>query len=209
MGHDPASVARQLYDNWNKRDFDASAAMTADDCVVTIAGSGEQFHGPDGAIEFGRRWADAFPDGRITIDNVIAASDHAVVQFRGSGTHTGTLRTPMGDIPATGKHVELRCVLEQLERGRPLAGHDQRVVVRLHELEPAFRREPCADLLAILAPAVVRHDLGAVAARRLELRLCDVHRIADGKIQASTSYFDAAAMMAQLGLMPVPAAAKA
>ena len=147
MGHDPASVARQLYDNWNKRDFDASAAMTADDCVVTIAGSGEQFHGPDGAIEFGRRWADAFPDGRITIDNVIAASDHAVVQFRGSGTHTGTLRTPMGDIPATGKHVELR--------------------------------------------------------------LCDVHRIADGKIQASTSYFDAAAMMAQLGLMPVPAAAKA
>jgi steroid delta-isomerase-like uncharacterized protein len=145
MGHDPASVARQLYENWNQRDFDATAALTADDFELTVAGSGEHFHGPEGASEFGRRWADAFPDGRITIDNVIAGGDQVAVQFRGTGTHTGTLRTPMGDIPATGKHVDLH--------------------------------------------------------------LCDVHRIADGKIQASTAYFDAAAMMAQLGLMPEPTAA--
>ena len=31
---------------------------------------------------------------------------------------------------------------------------------------------------------------------------CDVHRIEGGQIHATTSYFDAAAMMAQLGLMP-------
>jgi len=144
MADDPASVARQLYENWNGRDFDASAALTADDCEVVIAGSGERFHGPDGAREYGRRWADAFPDGRITIDNVIAAGDQVAVQFSGTGTHTGTLRTPMGDIPATGRHVDVH--------------------------------------------------------------LCDVHRIADGKIRSTTSYFDAAAMMAQLGLLPEPTA---
>jgi hypothetical protein len=39
-----------------------------------------------------------------------------------------------------------------------------------HELEPSLGRQPLADLLAALRPAVVRDDLGAVAARRVELR---------------------------------------
>ena len=68
------------------------------------------------------------------------------------------------------QHVELGHVGEQLERDRSLAGHHERVVVRPHEREPALLREPGADLLAALRPAVVRHDVGAVAARRVELR---------------------------------------
>jgi len=40
--------------------------------------------------------------------------------------------------------------------------------------------------------------------------LCDVHHIEGGRIRSTTSYFDAAAMMAQLGLMAeAPAATQA
>ena len=45
-------------------------------------------------------------------------------------------------------------VLEQLERNGPLAGHHERIVVRLYQLEPALVRQPRPDLLAALGPAV-------------------------------------------------------
>ena len=52
----------------------------------------------------------------------------------------------------------------------PCAGHHERVVVRADELEPSLGRECAAERLAIVGVAVVRDDLGPVAARRLDLR---------------------------------------
>jgi predicted ester cyclase len=53
-------------------------------------------------------WDTAFPDGMVTVDRVIAQGDHVVVEFTGRGTHTGTLTTPAGAIPATGRSVTLQ-----------------------------------------------------------------------------------------------------
>ncbi len=39
---------------------------------------------------------------------MVASGDTVVVEFTGRGTHTGTLVTSMGDIPATGKSVTLK-----------------------------------------------------------------------------------------------------
>ena len=33
---------------------------------------------------------------------------------------------------------------------------------------------------------------------------CDVHRVRDGKISRTRSYFDVAGMLVRLGLMPAP-----
>jgi len=46
----------------------------------------------------------------VTIDRIIAQDDYVVVEFTGRGTHTGTLATPAGDIPATGRSVTLQLV---------------------------------------------------------------------------------------------------
>ena len=38
MAEDPASIARQLYENWNQRDFDASAAQWCVAHAVKLVG---------------------------------------------------------------------------------------------------------------------------------------------------------------------------
>jgi predicted ester cyclase len=46
----------------------------------------------------------------VTVDRIIAQDDCVVVEFTGRGTHTGTLATPAGAIPATGRSVTLHLV---------------------------------------------------------------------------------------------------
>jgi steroid delta-isomerase-like uncharacterized protein len=104
---DNLSIARRLYDGWNERAFDEIADYTTDDSELVIVGTGDVFKGREGALKYNKNWAEGFPDGRITVDNTLAAGDTVVVEFSGRGTHTGTLRTSMGDIPATGKSLTL------------------------------------------------------------------------------------------------------
>ncbi len=133
-------IARSLYEHWNKREFDKIESLYDDDCEIVIVGSDTRFRGRSGALEFERMWADAFPDGKVTIDKVVTAGDCAVVEYTGTGTQTGKLRTPGGDIEATGRSVTLR--------------------------------------------------------------LCDVMEFRGERIRALRTYFDSAALLMQLGVMP-------
>ena len=47
----------------------------------------------------------AFPDLNITVDNQVATDDMVVNECSWTGTHTGPLASPAGDIPPTGKKV--------------------------------------------------------------------------------------------------------
>lgn len=119
MAQDNVRIARSLYEYWNERQFDKMAELMADDGEIVLVGSDTRFRGPSGAIEFANMWADGFPDGRATITNVIASGDHAVVQFTGTGTHTGVLRTGAGEIPATGRSVTLDfCDFLEIQDGK-------------------------------------------------------------------------------------------
>jgi steroid delta-isomerase-like uncharacterized protein len=116
---DNADLARRLHEAWNERDFDEIADATAPDATITIVGSGDTFRGVDGSRDYNRMWADGFPDGRVTIDRVIASGDHVVVEFTGRGTHTGTLVTSMGEIPATGRSLTLQlCDVMEFQDGK-------------------------------------------------------------------------------------------
>ena len=105
---DNLSIARRLYDGWNERAFEELADYGADDAELVVVGTGDVFKGREGSLQYNQNWADGFPDGRITVDNMVASGDTVVVEFTGKGTHTGTLRTSMGDIPATGKSLTLK-----------------------------------------------------------------------------------------------------
>ena len=116
---DNADLARRLHEAWNERNFDEMAEAAAPDSMITIVGSGDTFEGPDGSRAYNTMWADGFPDGKVTIDRVIAAGDHVVVEFTGRGTHTGTLVTSMGEIPATGRSLTLQlCDVMEFKDGK-------------------------------------------------------------------------------------------
>ncbi|MDQ4085820.1 MAG: ester cyclase [Actinomycetota bacterium] len=116
---DNVNLARSLYEAWNERNFDRLAELITPDGKITVVGSGDTFEGPEGARKYDLMWAEAFPDGSITVDNVIAADDYVVVEFTGRGTHTGTLEGPGGSIPATGRSVTLQlCDVLQFSDGK-------------------------------------------------------------------------------------------
>ena len=103
----------------NDRDFDAQADAMASDGKVVIVGSGDVFVGPDGSRKYSESWANGFPDGRITIDDIFADGDRVVIEVTGRGTHTGTLETSMGAIPATGRSLTIKlCDVVELKDGK-------------------------------------------------------------------------------------------
>jgi steroid delta-isomerase-like uncharacterized protein len=116
---DNADLARRLHEAWNERNFDEIVDATAPDATITVVGSGDTFEGIEGTRAYNTMWADGFPDGRVTVDRVIASGDHVVVEFTGRGTHTGTLVTSMGDIPATGRSLTLQlCDVMEFDNGK-------------------------------------------------------------------------------------------
>ena len=116
---DNADLAVRLHEAWNERNFDELAEATAPDSLITLVGSGDTFEGIDGARAYNEMWAAGFPDGRVTVDRVVAAGDYVVVEFTGRGTHTGTLVTSMGDIPPTGRSMTLQlCDVMEFKDGK-------------------------------------------------------------------------------------------
>jgi steroid delta-isomerase-like uncharacterized protein len=105
---DNETLAREQYEAFNNRDWQAITDATAPDGKITVVGTGETFEGPEGFQRYNTTWVDGFPDGRVTIDHIYSAGDCVIVEFTGRGTHTGTLNTPMGAIPATGRSVTLQ-----------------------------------------------------------------------------------------------------
>ena len=99
---------RELFDKatgaFNSHDRDAMAALTADD-AVSFGPGGMRAEGKAGVLDFNFTWLDAFPDAHVEIDRTYIDGDVAIEEGVFTGTHTGVFRTPMGDIPATGKSV--------------------------------------------------------------------------------------------------------
>jgi steroid delta-isomerase-like uncharacterized protein len=116
---DNADLARRVHEAWNERNFDDIAAATAPDATLTLVGSGDTFEGIEGSRAYSAMWADGFPDGKVTVDRVIESGDFVVVEYTGRGTHTGTLATSMGEIPATGRSLTLQlCDVMEFKNGK-------------------------------------------------------------------------------------------
>jgi predicted ester cyclase len=111
-------VVRELFEAWNAKDMDRCASHAHPDAKMTIT--------PFGATvshrEYIENWARAFPDGKLELKSLVVQGDKAVAEFTGRGTHTGPLKGPMGDLPATQRRVELQCVECYEFRGGKVAG---------------------------------------------------------------------------------------
>jgi predicted ester cyclase len=90
---------------FNAHDLEALARDTAPDAELTAPGD-MKLKGPQAIKEYNQNFVNAFPDARIENKNVIAQGNTVVVEGVFSGTHNGTLKTPMGDVPATGRKVK-------------------------------------------------------------------------------------------------------
>lgn len=103
---DLGTVVREMFEAWNAKDLDRCASHAHPDAKMTTTAFGVTVS----YREYIENWARAFPDGKIELTNLVVQGDKAIAEFTGRGTHTGPLKGPMGDLPATQRRVELRCV---------------------------------------------------------------------------------------------------
>ena len=103
-------TAREAFEKgtatFNAHDIDGFKEVLADN-VVFAAPGGLNGDGKEACAAFFGSWFAAFPDARVDVQAVHFVDDVAVEEGTFSGTQNGVLRGPTGDIPPTGRPVEV------------------------------------------------------------------------------------------------------
>lgn len=91
MPSDSASLARRWFEEvWNRKNVGAISEMLAADGIVHGLGEdGRDLPGPEGFRLFHEKFVGAFPDIRITVNDVVAEGERCAVRFTCEGTHRG------------------------------------------------------------------------------------------------------------------------
>lgn len=94
-------------DTFNARDIEGFAEVLADD-VMCEAPGGMRGEGKAACVEFyGGGWFRGFPDAHVNVRGLHILDDIAVEEGTFTGTQTGVLHSPTGDVPPTGHSVRL------------------------------------------------------------------------------------------------------
>jgi steroid delta-isomerase-like uncharacterized protein len=117
---DNAAIARKFYDDvWNKRREAAIDEAIAPGLIGKMEGQDVS-----SAAEFKAQWREltgAFPDLRITVDDVMAEGDKVAVRWQVTGTHTGVF----GGLPSTDQKMTARGITWlEFRDGRIVRGWD-------------------------------------------------------------------------------------
>lgn len=95
-------MIRRLYQVINRGDIEALGEFIADDMVEHEEFPGLQ-PGKEGVLAFFRYLRTAFPDLRMTAEDVVSEGEKVAVRGTMTGTHEGEFM----DIPATGNRLEI------------------------------------------------------------------------------------------------------
>ena len=120
---DTRSLIERDIELWNARDRDGW--MSGMDLLrLETETPGGRLTGREAAETMWSTWQEAFPDNRIETIAIHADERGGVHEFRAIGTHNGTLRSPAGEIPATGRSARmLMCGVYEIDDGKITSFH--------------------------------------------------------------------------------------
>lgn len=98
------NVVRRLIDEaWNGRKTELFDQLVAPGALSHDPNTLEMGDGPDGYRKVFKMYTHAFPDSRLTIDDLIDAGDKVIHRWTATGTHKGDL----GGIAPTNRRIEV------------------------------------------------------------------------------------------------------
>jgi steroid delta-isomerase-like uncharacterized protein len=111
-----ALARRNVEEIWNQGNLSVIGELVAPNATFHDPSvPGGKFTGPEGMRQFVQIYRGAFPDVRLTIEDLIAEGDKVVSRWTATGTHKGEL---MGIAP-TGKRVTVTgCDIAQYQNGK-------------------------------------------------------------------------------------------
>jgi steroid delta-isomerase-like uncharacterized protein len=98
---------QSFYDVVNSHDIDKFLECFSDNSQFKTVSTDENYQGKNEIRDMAEKWMKAFPDGKFQVHKIIGSSDNWGVEMSFTGTHQGLLSSSMGDIPATGKKVNV------------------------------------------------------------------------------------------------------
>ena len=119
---DLRSIVDRHYEGINRHDLDMVVSMLADD-VESILPGAPPMNGPEAFKQYVSVFQTAAPDAHIVGHRYFESGDTIVVEGTYSGTHTGPLMTPNGEIPPTGRHFEFTFADVLQARGGKVVNH--------------------------------------------------------------------------------------
>jgi steroid delta-isomerase-like uncharacterized protein len=104
---------------YNKKDWKAVEAAIKADLLYDEIGTQRKIKGSDQVLQAWKGWATAFPDSSATFENAFVGGGKVLLEVTWRGRHTGPLKMPGKEIPATGKAIEIRaCQIIEIESGK-------------------------------------------------------------------------------------------
>jgi steroid delta-isomerase-like uncharacterized protein len=104
------SVFEQQLASFNRHDAAAFAACYAPGARVADPQFDEALQGADAVAKDVADWFNAFPDITASHARRVSDGDSYAVEWDMEGTHEGSLVTPEGHVPATGRTVRMTVV---------------------------------------------------------------------------------------------------
>ena len=109
---------------WNERDQAGWLALADLARLEVTAPGGLHLTGREAADAIWNTWSEAFPDNRLTTVSIHADERGGAYEGRFLGTHSGTLRSPAGEIGPTGRMVDTRfAVVHECANGKITSTH--------------------------------------------------------------------------------------
>jgi steroid delta-isomerase-like uncharacterized protein len=100
-------LVRIVFEGFNAGDVDQVARICAEDFVLEDIPAEMTLRGPEGMRLWLQTWLDAAPDAHAALERIFGEGDWVATEHHGTATHTGPLRTPTGEIPPTGRTLDL------------------------------------------------------------------------------------------------------
>lgn len=101
-----ALFSRWFEELWNKKNYAITRELVASEFTAHGAGGQDIKQGPDGVAGMVKIWHDAFPDGHMTMDDLITEGELSTIRMTFRGTHTGDFY----GVPASNKPVEVTSI---------------------------------------------------------------------------------------------------
>ena len=114
------AILEKSLTSFNQGDWQTYRALVADDCQYSEYATGRVIRSGDDFVSNSQAWKKAFPNAQGVATKRIEHGDCVVEEITWSGTHTGEMHTPDGQvIPATGKSMSVHAaMISRCENGK-------------------------------------------------------------------------------------------
>ncbi len=106
----PIDIAKASVEAYNAKNWDRVRETVLPGIVYDEVGTHRRITGVNDVISTWKGWAEAIPDSTATFESATASGNTVTLELTWRGHQKGALKMPTGEIPASGRPIELRAV---------------------------------------------------------------------------------------------------